>query len=239
MHYNFTHATEGDVYGADQQRRARIPDSTWRACYSAPGSVERGSGELFSIYCTRMPYRVCRMPYICVYICYCPCCMFACGATYSRLCGAHRRFSQHTPTRDAKPARLHRGALSCCTYTYTIRLWCCCPCACACAGCHSLAAPRGLQPEITALARRGRKSFDSPLAMMHTRRSSAHVSLTAFFGANPALTICGQLLRVARVAALREGHLRWEHCRALFVAFLGLDIPASIFSAAWTCVAAP
>jgi len=49
------------------------------------------------------------------------------------------------------------------------------------------------------------------------------------------LTICGQLLRVTRVAALREGHLQWEHCCALFVAFLGLDIPASIFSAAWTC----
>ena len=50
-----------------------MPDSPWRACYSAPGSVERGSGEFFSIYCTRMPYRVCRTyavynMYIIIYI---------------------------------------------------------------------------------------------------------------------------------------------------------------------------
>jgi len=70
------------------------------------------------------------------------------------------------------------------------------------------------------------------------QRSSAHVSLTAFV-ASPALKICGQLLRAERMAALRVGHLPWEYCHALFVAFVGLDISASIFSAAWTCIAAP
>jgi len=68
------------------------------------------------------------------------------------------------------------GMWSCCAYIY-IHLNLCCV-----RGRHSLAAPCGpqLQPEITALVRRGRKSFDSPLAMMHTRGSSAHVSLIAF-----------------------------------------------------------
>jgi len=70
-------------------------------------------------------------------------------------------------------------------------------------------------------------------AHQEEQRARAHVSLTAPFVANPAFKICGQLLRVARVAALREGHLPWEHGRALFVAFMGLDISASIFSAAW------
>jgi len=70
-------------------------------------------------------------------------------------------------------------------------------------------------------------------AHQEEQRARAHVSLTAPFVANPALKICGQLLRVARVAALRERHLPWEHGRALFVAFMGLDISASIFSAAW------
>ena len=79
--------------------------------------------------------------------------------------------SQHYST----AARSHAAPI----YYKTVVL--CCTCACACAGRHSLAAPRCFQPEITALARRGRKNFDSPLAMMHTRRSSAHVSLTAFW----------------------------------------------------------
>jgi len=167
------------------------------------------------------------------------------GATSVRrslLCGAHHRFSQHTPTRPRATRTSTtppRRAAPC---------WCWCWCClhlnlnlfCV-RGRHSLGASRGLQLEITALVRRERKSFDSPFAMMHTRRSSAHVSLTAFCCESCVLMICGQLLRVAKVAALRlrEGHLPWEHCHALFVAFVGLDISASIFSAAWTCVAAP
>jgi len=65
-------------------------------------------------------------------------------------------------------------------------------------------------------------------AHQEEQRARAHVSLTAPFVANPALKICGQLLRVARVAALREGHLPWEHGRALFVAFMASTfLPAS------------
>jgi len=101
------------------------------------------------------------------------------------LCGG----SQHTPARarDANQhnstatrtpgplSTLHRAVvvLPIPIYLYLNLNLCCVR------GRHSLAAPRGLQPEITALVRRGRKSFDSPLAMMHTRRSSAHVSLLA------------------------------------------------------------
>jgi len=124
MHYNFTHATEGDVYGADQQRRARVcrialdePVTPRRGAWSAGAGA--GSSFLYIVLVCRTEYAVCRI-YIYIYIIYiyyCPCCMCACGVTYSWLCGAHRRFSQHTPTRDTKPARLHRGALSCCTYT--------------------------------------------------------------------------------------------------------------------------
>jgi len=39
MHYNFTHATEGDVYGADQQRRARV----CRIALDEPVTPRRGA----------------------------------------------------------------------------------------------------------------------------------------------------------------------------------------------------
>jgi len=102
------------------------------------------------------------------------------------LCGDS---SQHTPARDANQhnstaartpgplSTLHRAVVVLpipIPISIYLNLNLCCV-----RGRHSLAAPRGLQPEIAALARRGRKSFDSPLAMMHTRRSSAHVSLLA------------------------------------------------------------
>ena len=104
-----------ETYTALTSRGARVcrialdePVTPRRGAWSAGA----GSSFLYIVLVCRTEYNVCRI--LCIYICYCPCCMCACGATYSRLCGAHRRFSQHTPTRDAKPARLHCGALSCC-----------------------------------------------------------------------------------------------------------------------------
>ena len=71
---------------------------------------------------------------------------------------------------------------------------------------------------------------------LHQEEQRARLADRRLFVASPALKICGQLLRVARVAALCVGNLPWEYCHALFVAFVGLDISASIFSAAWTCI---
>jgi len=98
------------------------------------------------------------------------CCVEAAHNTHPR---ATRTSTTPTAARTTWPT-LHSAPAPC---------WCCVLCGlnlCCVRGRHSLAASRGLQPEIMALARRGRNSFDSPLAMMHTRRSSAHVSLTAF-----------------------------------------------------------
>ena len=154
-----------------------MPDNTWRACYSAPGSVERGSGELFFIYC--MPYRALVLYSISISIInkvynICSCCMCACGTTYARRSLAVRRqLTTHTRARR-EPAQHHRSAHPWPTLHSAPAPCCAGLNSCCMRGRHSLAASRGLQPEITALARRGRNTFDSPLAMMHTRRSSAH-----------------------------------------------------------------
>jgi len=108
----------------------------------------------------------------------CSCCMCARGATRRSL-AVWRQLTTHTRARrepaQLQPRRAPPGPLFTLHLHRAVLAYLCCV-----RGRHSLAASRGLQPEITALARRGRNSFDSPLAMMHTRRSSAHVSLTAF-----------------------------------------------------------
>ena len=175
---------EGDVYGADQQRRARVcrialgePATPRRGAWSA------GAGALLYMLSRRivlysMPYAV----YMLLLRYICSCCMCACGATYARSSLAvWRQLTTHTRARR-EPAQLHRGAhhlaySSLCTCTV---LWSCCQSKLVLRARPppplAVAASLGLQPEITALARRGRNSFDSPLAMMHTRIGAARTS---------------------------------------------------------------